>query len=100
MYTGLTEERGGTTYYQILIEGYGSGEMGGAVKPNQPVKSDSVGKYVVASTTVSASPTQGEIQEIWKVCARYIRLRSDNQYNPSDCADTNEGVVKVGKGVA
>lgn len=100
MYTGLTEVRGAVTYYQILIEGYGAGEMGGAVKPNNGIKSDANGKFIVASTTVTATYVQGETQELWKVSGRYLRLRSDNQFNPSDAADTSEGVIKVGRGVA
>lgn len=99
VYTGITHEADGVTYYGVLIEGYISAEGGGAVKPNQPIKSDASGKCVLASTTVT-TPTQAEVQELWKVAGRYIRLASDNQYNPSDLADTSEGIVKVGRGVA
>jgi hypothetical protein len=99
IYSGITHVQDGVTYYGVLVEGYISCEGGGAVKPNQPVKSDASGKLVVASTTVT-TPTQAEVQELWKVLGRYIRLASDNQYNPSDLADTSEGVVKIGRGVA
>ena len=83
--SGLTEIRGAVTYHQIVVDGYVGAEMGGAVKPNKHVKSDANGKLIAA--TVGTDDT--------KYVAIYIRLRTDDQFNPTDAADTNEGVVKV-----
>ena len=83
--SGLTEIRGAVTYHQIVVAGYVGAEMGGAVKPNKHVKSDANGKLIAA--TVGTDDT--------KYVAIYIRLRTDDQFNPTDAADTNEGVVKV-----
>jgi len=85
IFSGLTEIRGAVTYYQVVVAGYVGGEMGGAVKPNKHVKSDATGKLIAA--TVGTDDT--------KYVGIYIRLRTDNQFNPTDAADTNEGVIKV-----
>lgn len=95
MVTGLIEVRDGIDYYQVLITGYGRCEMGGVVNPNQPIVSDATGKVIAGSTTVT-TPTQAEVQEIWRVSGRYIRLDTDNQYAPSVSADTNIGIVRIG----
>jgi len=90
MFTGLTEFRDGITYSQILIVGYGRGEMGGIVRPNQPIISDATGKFV------TADPNDVSTTELWRVNGRYIRLDTDNQYNPSSSVDTDIGIVRIG----
>jgi len=83
--TGLIEIRNLVNYHQIVIAGYASAEMGAVVVPNKFVKSDAVGKLITA--TVGTDDT--------KYVAIYIRLRTDDQFNPTDSADLDEGVVKV-----
>lgn len=86
IYTGITNTIDGTIYYAVCVAGYISAEGGGAVKPNKYVKSDANGKLTVA--TVGTDDT--------KYIGVYVRLESDNQYNPSDLADATAGIVKVG----
>lgn len=94
--TDLTHVIGATTYYGVLMRGYITATAGGAIKPNKLVVSDASQDVVNADTTISATPLQAEIQVIWRVVGRYVRLESDNQYAPSDAASTNAVIVSVG----
>ncbi len=86
IYSGITHTVDGTLYYGVLVQGYCSGEGGGAVKPNKYVKSDATGKLIVATVITDSD----------KYLAVYVRLASDDQFNPSDLADLGEGVFRVG----
>jgi hypothetical protein len=86
IYSGITHVVDGTTYYGVLVKGYISIEGGGAVKPNKYVKSDANGKLIVA--TVGTDDT--------KYIGVFVRLASDDQFNPSDLADTVEGIARIG----
>lgn len=98
MYTGITHVVGATTYYGILMRGYGVMKAAGAIKPNKLVKSDSAGDLTEISTTVSTTPTQAQIQEIWKVIGRFVRVEDDDQYDPADAADNDSVIISVGAG--
>lgn len=86
IYSGITHVVGATTYYGILVQGYIECEGGGAVKPNKYVKSDASGKLVVATVITDSD----------KYLGVYVRLGTDNQYNPSDLADTVGGICRIG----
>lgn len=94
--TALTHVIGGVTYYGVCMRGYITVTCGGDIKPNKLVKSDASLDAIEISTTVSATPTQAEVQEIWKVVGRYVRLESDNQYDPTDGSATKLGIISVG----
>jgi hypothetical protein len=88
IYSGITHTVDGTIYYGVLVKGYIVIEGGGAVKPNKYVKSDATGKLIVA--------TVGTDNGTQKLIGVYVRLASDDQFNPSDLADTLEGVARIG----
>jgi hypothetical protein len=88
IFSGITHTVDGTIYYGVLVKGYISCEGGGAVKPNKYVKSDATGKLVVATVA-----TDNLAQTLVGV---YVRLASDDQFNPSDLADLAEGVCRIG----
>lgn len=88
IYSGITHVVDGTTYYGVLIKGYVSIEGGGAVKPNKYVKSDATGKLIVAVV--------GTDNGTQKLVGVYVRLATDDQFNPSDLADTVEGIARIG----
>ena len=97
--TALTHVVGATTYYGVAMRGYVVGKAAGAIKPNKLVLSDAVGDLTEVSTTVSATPTQAEIQTIWKPVGRYVRVDAvDNQYAASDAADDDSIIISVGAG--
>lgn len=96
--TALTHVVGATTYYGVLVSGLGVCTAGGAIKPNSFVESDANQDAVAASTTISATPTQAEIQRRLRILGKYIRLESDNQYAATDAAATNAIIVNVGEG--
>jgi len=96
VYTGITQVVGATTYYGVLMSGRIVVKSGGAIKPNKPVVSDGSGDAIEATTTVTATVAQSEVQMLWRVFAVYIRKESDNQYNPSDAADDDSIIVEVG----
>jgi len=88
IYSGITHVIDGTTYYGVLVKGYVVVEGGGAVKPNKYVKSDATGKLIVA--------TVGTDNGTQKLIGVYVRLETDDQFNPSDLADLAEGVCRIG----
>lgn len=102
MLTGLTTLAGGsTTYYQVLIWGMAVMTMGGAVKPNKLVTIDSSSKLIQYVATLSATYVQAEQKLANRKFGTYICLESDlaatGIFAASDAADTNLGVVFVGK---
>jgi len=88
IYSGITHVVDGTTYYGVLVKGYISIEGGGAVKPNKYVKSDANGKLIVAVV--------GTDNGTQKLIGVYVRLATDDQFNPSDLADATEGIARIG----
>jgi len=94
--TDLEIDVSGTAYFGVMMRGYITVVAGGAIKPNKLVKGDGDLDVVAISTTVSTTVLQAEVQEIWKVVGRYVRLESDNQYAPTDAADTNIVIISVG----
>ena len=96
--TALTHVVSGTTYFGVLVSGLGVCLAGGAIKPNDFVESAADQDAVVASTTISTTVLQAEVQRRLRILGKYIRLESDNQYAASDAADTNLIIVNVGEG--
>lgn len=88
IFSGITHDVDGTLYYGVLVKGYIVIEGGGAVKPNKYVKSDATGKLIVA---VVATDNLAQ-----KLVGVYVRLETDDQFNPSDLADTVAGVARIG----
>lgn len=95
--TALTHVVGATTFYGVLTRGLGICKAGGAIKPNKYVESDANADAVEVTLTISATPTQAEIQELTRVLGKYVALESDDHHNPSDAASTNPIVVNVGE---
>jgi hypothetical protein len=96
--TDLTHVVGATTYYGVCMRGYIVAVCGAAISPNKLVKTDSGLDVIAVTQTISSTYVQAEMQEFYKVVGRYVRLETDNQYNPSDGSATLLGIVSVGAG--
>lgn len=94
--TNLTHVVGATTYYGVLMEGRIVVTAGGAIKSNQYVQSDASGNAVVATPAPATAYLQSDINLVWRIVGRYLRLESDNQYAATDAANTNLIIIDVG----
>jgi hypothetical protein len=94
--TALTHSVSGTTYYGICMRGRIVCEAGGTIKPNKLVVSDSAGLAIEATTTVTATVAQSEVQMLWRIVGRYIRKDGDNEYAASDAATNDAIIIEVG----
>lgn len=94
----LIQVVGATTYFGVCMRGYIVAVCGVATKPNKLVKTDANLDFQPVAQTISATPLQAEIQEIYKVVGRYVRLESDNQYAPTDASASQLGIISVGAG--
>lgn len=100
VYTGVSNTfNTATTYYQILVWGIAVLTMGGAVKPNKYVTVNSSSKLIEWVATQSPTYAQGEQQLSIRVFGLYMFLESDRDsvYAGSGAADTNLGVIWVGR---
>lgn len=86
IYSGITHVVGAVTYYGVLVQGYIECEGGGVVVPNKYVKSDATGKLIVATVITDSD----------KYLGVYVRLGTDDQFNPTDLADTVGGICRIG----
>lgn len=94
--TALTHEVSGTTYYGICMRGKIVCKAGGTIQPNLPVVPDDNADAIEATTTVSGTFDNSQVQMLWRVFGVYLRKDGDNQYAASDAASTNEIIVDVG----
>lgn len=105
--THLRKTIGSTTYYGFLKRGRIVSTAGGALKKGMRLKVTSASKLVQQTKgSVSATPTQAEIQaiqnEFWRFAGIYVCKESDvtsaagTGIMASTAADTNPIVVEVG----
>lgn len=94
--TALTHVVSSVTYYGICMRGRIVCKAGGTIQPNLPVVSDANADAIEASTTVTATVAQSEVQMIWRVFGVYVRKDGDDQYAASDAAATDSIIVDVG----
>ena len=96
IYTGITHVVGATTYYGVCVRGKCVCKAGGAIQPGNYVESDTNADAVEASTSVTATYVQGEIQRLWRILGVFEHVEDDSTYAPADAASTNSIVVDVG----
>lgn len=86
-------------YYQILIWGMIVSRAGAAISPNKFVSLNATQECIATVTTVT-TPTQGEVQALWRVMGMYMGLEADyatNDFAVVAAANTNLIVVFVGR---